>query len=67
MKKQKTHLLTDVNDFKEFKKLLRTKTNVLVLFLNMPRSSQSILETFRDTADVMKGQATLVSIDCSNR
>ncbi|CAK1588630.1 unnamed protein product [Parnassius mnemosyne] len=66
VKKQKTHLLTDINDIKEFKKLLRTKTNVLILFMNAPKSSQSILAVFKETADAMKGQATLVSIDCSN-
>ncbi|CAH2034635.1 unnamed protein product, partial [Iphiclides podalirius] len=66
VKKQKTHLITDIKEFKEFKKLLRTKTNVLVLFLNAPKSSKSISEIFRDTADAMKGRATVVSINCSN-
>ncbi|XP_013179210.1 PREDICTED: protein disulfide-isomerase A5 isoform X1 [Papilio xuthus] len=65
-KKQKTNLITQTNDIKEFKKLLRTKTNVLVLFVNEPKTSQAIVDVFKETADAMKGKATLVSIDCSN-
>ncbi|XP_049886276.1 protein disulfide-isomerase A5 [Pectinophora gossypiella] len=65
-KKQKTLVITDIDDIKEFKKLLRTKTNVMVLYLNKPRASQAVSDIFKDTADVMKGQATLAMIDCSN-
>lgn len=65
-KKHKTAVLTDIGDIKEFKKLLRTKTNVLLLFVNEPKSSQPITEVFKDTADSMKGQATLAIIDCNN-
>ncbi|XP_063837294.1 protein disulfide-isomerase A5 isoform X1 [Ostrinia nubilalis] len=64
-KKQKSTVIADVNDIKDFKKLLRTKTNVMVLYVNAPKSSQQVLEVFKDTADAMKGQATLVIIDCS--
>lgn len=66
-RKQKTTVITDINELKDFKKLLRTKTNVMILFVNMPKSSQPVIDVFRDTADAMKGQATLVMIDCSNR
>lgn len=66
-KKQKNNLISQINDIKEFKKLLRTKTNVLVLFVNESKSTQAIGDVFKDTADTMKGKATLVSIDCSNR
>ncbi|KAL0902335.1 hypothetical protein ABMA27_000231 [Loxostege sticticalis] len=65
-KKQRSTVISDVNDLKEFKKLLRTKTNVMVLFVNVPKSSQLVADVFKDTADAMKGQATLVMIDCSN-
>ncbi|XP_068632672.1 protein disulfide-isomerase A5 [Battus philenor] len=64
-KKHKSHLITDIDDIKDFKKLLRTKTNVLILFLNVPKS-HSIVDVFKETADAMKGQATLVLIDCNN-
>uniref|UniRef100_A0A2A4JWB4 Thioredoxin domain-containing protein n=1 Tax=Heliothis virescens TaxID=7102 RepID=A0A2A4JWB4_HELVI len=65
-KKQKTAVITDLNDIKEFKKLLRTKTNVLILFVNNQKGSQSVTDVFKDTADAMKGQATLAIIDCNN-
>ncbi|KAJ8737780.1 hypothetical protein PYW08_000375 [Mythimna loreyi] len=65
-KKQKTAVVTDIGDIKEFKKLLRTKTNVLILFVNEPKNSHSITDVFKDTADSMKGQATLAIIDCNN-
>lgn len=48
------------------KKLLRTKTNVLILYLNELKESQTILDVFKSTADAMKGQATLAIIDCSS-
>lgn len=65
-KKQKTSVITDISDIKEFKKLLRTKTNVLILFVNEPKSSTSITDVVKGTADAMKGQATLAIIDCNN-
>ncbi|CAH2103869.1 unnamed protein product [Euphydryas editha] len=65
VKKQKTSVISDIDDIKDFKKLLRTKINVLVLFMNNYKASQSTLEVFKEVADNMKGQATLVAIDCS--
>lgn len=65
-KKQKSSVLSDITDIKEFKKLLRTKTNVLILFVNEPKSSASIIDVFKSTADALKGQATLALIDCNN-
>ncbi|XP_075990887.1 protein disulfide-isomerase A5 [Anticarsia gemmatalis] len=65
-KKQKTSVITDIGDIKEFKKLLRTKTNVLILFVNEPKASASVTDVFKGTADAMKGQATLAIIDCNS-
>lgn len=65
-KRPRTAVITDISDIKEFKKLLRTKTNVLILFVNEIKNSQSITDVFKDTADSMKGQATLAIIDCNN-
>lgn len=66
-KKQKTAVITDINDLKDIKKLLRTKTNVMIMFVNAPKLSQLVIDVFKDTAEAMKGQATLVMIECSNR
>ncbi|KAJ2954256.1 hypothetical protein O0L34_g2505 [Tuta absoluta] len=65
-RKQKTLVVTDIDDLKEFKKLLRTKTNVLVLFVNKPKDAQTVVDAFHDTAEVMKGKATLVLLDCTS-
>lgn len=67
VKKQKSNIISDIDDIKEFKKLLRTKTNVLVLYINNQKSSQSVLDVVKEAADSMKGQATLVAIDCNGR
>ncbi|KAH9637335.1 hypothetical protein HF086_006979 [Spodoptera exigua] len=66
-KKQRTAVITDIGDIKDFKKLLRTKTNVLILYVNELKSSLTITDVFKDTADAMKGQATLALIDCTSR
>lgn len=66
-KKQRTSIVTGIDDLKDFKKLLRTKTNILILYVNVPKSSQTLLDVFKETADVMKGQATLVQLDCHSR
>ncbi|KAF9419772.1 hypothetical protein HW555_003771, partial [Spodoptera exigua] len=65
-KKQRTAVITDIGDIKDFKKLLRTKTNVLILYVNELKSSLTITDVFKDTADAMKGQATLALIDCTS-
>lgn len=66
-KKQRTAVISDLGDVKDLKKLLRTKTNVLILYVNELKGSQAILDVFKSTAETMKGQATLAIIDCSNR
>lgn len=66
-KKQRTAVITDIGDIKDFKKLLRTKTNVLILYVNEPKNSHTIVDVVKDTADAMKGQATLAIIDCTSR
>lgn len=67
-KKQKTAVISDIGDIKEFKKLLKSKTNVMILYVNEHKAEyQNIVEAFKNTADAMKGQASLVMIDCSTR
>jgi hypothetical protein len=54
----------DITDVKEFKKLLRTKNNVLVLFVSTTKRAYNIIKMFREAAEVVKGQGTMVFIDC---
>lgn len=59
-------IVEDISDTKEFKKLLRTKTNVLICFINSSsKQTQPVIKVFREVAQVIKGQGTMVLIDCS--
>ncbi|XP_078580820.1 uncharacterized protein LOC144864522 isoform X4 [Branchiostoma floridae x Branchiostoma japonicum] len=65
-KNKMAHILT-VEDHKEFKKILRTRTNVLSLFAKSERAASPILDTFAQVAEDMKGLGTLVFVDCSDK
>lgn len=57
-------LIEDISDIKDFKKLLRTKKNVLILY---SKSAKEVADTLRLCTDValeMKGQATVAYVDC---
>lgn len=66
-RKQKTMVVNDIVVMKDYKKLLKSKTNVLILFVNQPKAAQTVSDVVREVAEAMKGQATLAIIDCSNR
>lgn len=51
-------------EIKDFKKLLRTKTNVLVCFYNSLKQTQNILKVLKEAANIIKGQGTMVTIHC---
>ena len=53
--------LTEIVDHKDFKKLLRTKTNVLVFYTNKNTNLVGILEK---VAEKVKGSGTVASINC---
>ncbi|XP_067130609.1 protein disulfide-isomerase A5 isoform X2 [Centruroides vittatus] len=57
-------LVEVVTDFKDFKKLLRTKNNVMVLYSKSAKDSADILKLYTIVAEEIKGQATLAYIDC---
>ncbi|XP_066149547.1 protein disulfide-isomerase A5 [Euwallacea fornicatus] len=61
----KNLLVDNITDSKDLKKLLRTKTNVLVCFYNSYKKSQAVLDTLRDVADNIKGEGVIVVINCS--
>ncbi|XP_055596873.1 protein disulfide-isomerase A5 [Uranotaenia lowii] len=62
----KSAVVDGISDMKDFKKLLRTKNNVLVLFVSSMKEAHSTLNAFRDAAEIIKGQGTMVLFDCSN-
>ena len=63
-KKAPKAFVQDISDHKEFKKLMKTKTNVLVYFFNKPTSS-NVINVLREVADKIKGTGTIVSVDCA--
>ncbi len=56
--------LQEISDHKEFKKLLKTKNNVLVFFYDKPTSA-NLINMLREVSDKVKGTGTIVSVDCS--
>lgn len=62
----KNVVIDNIVEFKELKKVFRTKTNVLVLFVPNAKSHQETIRAFRDAADIVKGLGTMVLLDCSN-
>ncbi|XP_055549541.1 protein disulfide-isomerase A5 [Wyeomyia smithii] len=62
----KNAVVEGITDMKELKKLFRTKNNVLVLFVSSLKEAQATVIAFREAAEVIKGQGTMVLLDCSN-
>ncbi|XP_071445031.1 protein disulfide-isomerase A5 [Hetaerina americana] len=55
----------EISDMKEFKKILRTKNNVLVCFVSSIKQNSHILRIFREVGETIKGQGTMIIVDCS--
>ncbi|PIK46849.1 hypothetical protein BSL78_16266 [Apostichopus japonicus] len=60
------NLVQDVTDIKEFKKVLRTRTNVLVVFADNEKGARGWMDIVSDTAFEMKGLATVVFVPCDD-
>lgn len=58
-------IIEDIAEYKDFKKLLRTKTNVLVLYYNNAKQAAEQIKVFKETAEIVKGTGTMVLMDCS--
>ena len=56
-----------VSDYKDWKKLLKTRTNVLALFANGEKSAQNFLPVYEKVAYEIRGQGTLVFVDCQTK
>ena len=54
----------EVHDQKEWKKLLKTRTNVLALFANAEDGISDFLPKYDKVAGVIKGKGTMVYVDC---
>jgi len=60
-------LVNKVENIKAFKKLLRTKTNVLVMFAKNGDEASKSMGVFGDAAAKAKGIGTLAWVDCSDK
>ncbi|XP_071942391.1 protein disulfide-isomerase A5-like [Antedon mediterranea] len=56
--------IVDIDDVKAFKKLLRTRNNVMVLYAKNAKAASNILGVYGDVAAEMKGLGTFAFIDC---
>ncbi|CAH2305011.1 disulfide-isomerase A5 [Pelobates cultripes] len=59
-------LIEKIDDHKDFKKLLRTRNNVLVLFSKSAPAAERQLKLLSDVAQDVKGRATVSWIDCGD-
>jgi len=66
-KKAAKSLVTQVADQKEFKKLLRTKTNVMVLFTGNAKQAGEAATILGEVSVEVKGLATCLAIDCETK
>lgn len=55
----------ELTDIKDFKKILRTKNNVLVCYISSQKQASHIVKIFKEAAEVVKGQGTMLLVDCS--
>ncbi|KAH3868542.1 protein disulfide-isomerase A5-like [Dreissena polymorpha] len=58
-------LIDSVDDLKEFKKFLRTKTNLLVIFTKSENAASKLMPMFDGVAEDIKGKGSLAIVDCS--
>jgi len=66
-KKSTKSLVESVDDHKDFKKILRTKNNVLVLFIGNAKKATDITKVLGEVSQEVKGLATLLSVDCESK
>lgn len=62
--KQKNVLIDNVSDYKELKKILRTKNNVVILYTSNHKA-QNAIKILNEAAQSVKGEATAILINCS--
>ena len=56
-----------VSNHKSWKKVLKTRTNVLALFANGEKSTEDFLPVFEKVAYAVRGQGTLLFVDCKTK
>lgn len=60
-------VLDDIDEHKVFKKLLRTRNNVLVLYTSGEKAANSVIKIFEEASKTVRGEATSVLINCNSK
>jgi protein disulfide isomerase family A protein 5 len=65
----KTAKFDEIVDHKEFKKLMKTKNNILVAFHDLPKSGagSKLLTLLSEVSEKIKGLGTIASVDCGDK
>lgn len=56
--------LSEISDHKEFKKILRTKTNVLILYVESTKASKALINICQEVAANVKGTGSIFLVNC---
>ena len=59
---QKT--LEEISDLKDYKKLLKTRTSVLICFTKSSKDSAAVIKLLGEVAETVRGTGTIATIDC---
>lgn len=59
-------VLENLSDIKEWKKLIKVKTNVLIYFGDGPKPKNEVLNVLKSTAEAIRGIGTVALVDCSS-
>ena len=63
-KKTGKTVIQEISDHKEFKKFMKTKTNVLVYFFDKPKTGK-VINILREVAEKVKGTGSIISVECA--
>ena len=66
-KKTEKSLVETIKDQKDFKKVLRTKNNVLSIFYNNLKKTGDVIKLLDEVSVDVKGLATVLSVDCADK
>lgn len=65
--RQTSVLIDNIKEHKDLKKTLRTKNNVVILYISNQKAAQNVIKALDEAAQSVKGEATAILIDCSLR
>ncbi|XP_002065125.2 protein disulfide-isomerase A5 [Drosophila willistoni] len=62
--KSSSFIHDDIVEYKDFKKLLRTKNNILALYVSSTKAAAAELKIFREAGESIRGTGTMLLVDC---